>query len=146
VKWTRHKLGEANFFLQQDKSVLDQPEILSYYLSAFISAARSVTMVLQFENGENQEFIDWYSKRQKDMKNDDIFSFFNSLRIDTIHLEGKIRFRRKVSLFIGAQRDREIEMYFSNDSRDGIRLCTAYFGKLSRLVDTAEKWSNENMC
>jgi hypothetical protein len=102
-------------------------------------------MVLQFENGENHELIDWYSKMQKVMKKDDIFSFFNSLRIDTIHLEGKIRFRRKVSLFIGAQRGREIEMYFSNDSRerDGIRLCTAYFGKLSRLVDAAEKWTSE---
>jgi hypothetical protein len=78
VKWTRHKLGEATFFLQQVKSVLDQPEILSYYLSAFISAARSVTMVLQFENGENQEFIDWYSKRQKDMKKDDILGITSS--------------------------------------------------------------------
>jgi hypothetical protein len=141
TNWTRHKLREANFFLQQVKSTLDQPETLSYYLSAFISAARSVTMVLQFENGENQQFIDWYSKMQKDMKKDEIFSFFNSLRIDTIHLEGKIRFRRRVSLFIGSERGREIEMYFSTDSREreGIGLCTAYFGKLSRLVDAAEK-------
>ena len=93
LEGTRHKLREADFFLQQCKLTLDQPEILGYYLSAFISAARSVTFVLQVEIGKNHEFKAWYSEKQEYMKKNRIFSFFNSLRTETIHLEGKIKFR-----------------------------------------------------
>src|SRR6476659_3376674 len=106
---------------------LDQPEILSYYLSAFISAARSVTFVLQVEIGKNHEFKAWYSKKQEHMKEHPMFFFFNSLRVETIHLEGKIKFRRNVSQHIieaeVKQPDRQIEMYFDDDkfkNKDGI--------------------------
>jgi hypothetical protein len=82
------------------------------------------------------------------MKKDRIFSLFNSLRTETIHLEGKIKFRRKVSLHIieaeVKQPDRQIEMYFDDDDfkdRDGIELCIIYFDNLSKLVTIAEKWA-----
>ncbi len=80
------------------------------------------------------------------MKKDRIFSLFDSLRTETIHLEGKIKFRRKVSLHIIEaevnQPDRQIAMYFVDYmDRDGIELCSIYLDSLSKLVTTAEKWA-----
>ena len=50
------------------------------------------------------------------MKKDSIFSFFNSLRVETIHREGNIKFRRKISLEIieadVKQPDRQIRNVF----------------------------------
>ena len=146
LEGTRHKLKEADFFLQQCKLTLDQPEILGYYLSAFISAARSVTFVLQVEIGKNHEFKAWYSEKQEYMKKDRIFSFFNSLRVETIHREGKIKLRRKISLEIieadVKQPDRQIEMYFDGyENKDGIVLCRMYLDNLGKIVTMAEKWA-----
>jgi hypothetical protein len=45
---TKHKLYEASFFLDKVKSfIAENPDVLSYYLSAFVSAGRSVTLVMQ---------------------------------------------------------------------------------------------------
>jgi hypothetical protein len=93
---TKHKLAEASYFLGQAKLSLTEPVILSYYLSAFVSAARSVTFVMQFEFGKNQEHKEWYEKKQEKMKTDRIFSIFKDLRDITIHQQGKVRFKRKI--------------------------------------------------
>ena len=45
---TKHKLNEASFILDKVKSsIAEKPDVLSYYLSAFVSAGRSVTLVMQ---------------------------------------------------------------------------------------------------
>ena len=80
------------------------------------------------------------------MKKDSIFSFFNSLRVETIHHEGKIKFRRKISLEIieadVKQPDSQIEMYFDGyENKDGIELCSMYLDNLGKIVTTAEKWA-----
>jgi hypothetical protein len=143
---TRHKINEARFFLQHAETSIDRPIIFSYYLSAFVSAARSSTFVLKYEIGKDHEFKNWYAKKQDLMNKDAIFSFFNSVRIETIHHEGKIKFRRKISLGVieaeVEQPDRKIEMYFDDEQwtkRNGIEMCDEYFNKLSALVDSAEK-------
>ena len=126
--------------------MLDQPEILSLLPFRVYLCSRSVTFVLQVEIGKNHEFKAWYLEKQDYMKKDPIFSFFNSLRVETIHREGKIKFRRKVSLEIieaaVKQPDRKIEMYFDDyRDRDGIELCDIYLDNLKRLVTIAEKWA-----
>ena len=88
-----------------------------------------------------------YLEKQECMKKDRIFSLFNSLRTETIHLEGKIKFRRKVSIHIieaqVKQPDKQIEMYFDDNGfkyKDGIKLCITYLDNLNKLVTTAAKW------
>ena len=54
IEATQKKLGEAQFFFyrllnEAQKPVRSEPEIFEFYLSAFLSAARSVTFVLQYE-------------------------------------------------------------------------------------------------
>jgi hypothetical protein len=147
---TKHKLEEASFFLGKVKSCLDDPIGLSYYLSAFVSAGRSVTWVMQSEFGKNQEHKEWYEMKMKDMTEDNILDFFNSVRIITIHQEGKVRFRRKISVYViepppieQPTPSREIELFLENaPEKNGIKLCNQYLQKLSDLVTDAEKMIN----
>lgn len=96
---TKNKLNEARYFLNQMKMALSNPEILGYNLSAFVSAARSVTLVMQKECRGYLRFKRWYESKQKEMKNDSIFNFFNKLRRYTIHINS-IRMKREISVHI----------------------------------------------
>ena len=97
-----HKLDEANFFLNKAKLSLTNPIELSFYLSAFFSAARSVTFVLQKElkNNKNKKFLNWYKEKQIAIGKDKILQLFNRLRNITIHEKGGVLFNRKVNLTI----------------------------------------------
>lgn len=93
---TKHKLNEASFFLVRAKSSLTNPEELSFYLSAFVTAGRSVTFTMQKEFGNNSRYGIWYKERIL-MINDIIFTIFKHLRNITVK-EGKLEFKRKVNL------------------------------------------------
>lgn len=66
IEAAKKKLREELFFFdalskEGGKVVRNDPEIFSYYLSAFLSAARSVTFTLQWEEKEKYDawFPDW---------------------------------------------------------------------------------------
>lgn len=96
---TETKLNEARHFLIQIKNSLEDPKILGFNLSAFVSAARSVTFIMQREFKGNFQFERWYRAKQEKMKGEDIFVFFNSLRVCTIHI-GSIKKNRYISVQI----------------------------------------------
>jgi hypothetical protein len=81
---TKHKLNEDSFFLDKVKSFMDDnPDVLSFYLSAFVSAARSVTLVMQ------KTFVKKNPKYKKwDMSLNKTFDIFKNLRNLIIHEEG----------------------------------------------------------
>ena len=63
IEATQRKLREAQFFLERliqarGQAVRNEPEVLGYYLSALLSAARSVTWALQFE--EKDKYDTWF--------------------------------------------------------------------------------------
>jgi len=82
---TEIKLSEAKYFLEQMKQHIDSPEEFVYNLSAFLSAARSVTFIMQNEFSKIPEFREWYGCKQKKMENNELFRFFNGLRVAVIH-------------------------------------------------------------
>ncbi|MDD2665707.1 MAG: hypothetical protein PHD13_03985 [Methanocellales archaeon] len=82
---TRRKLEEAKYFLDQMGDKIENPRTFAYNLSAFLSATRSVTFIMQYEFKTFSEFDKWYKNKQKEMENDD-FKLFNELRVKTIHL------------------------------------------------------------
>lgn len=82
---TEIKLNEAKYFLEQMKQHIDSPEEFVYNLSAFLSAARSVTFIMQNEFSKIPEFREWYRRKQKKMENSELFRFFNGLRVAAIH-------------------------------------------------------------
>jgi hypothetical protein len=46
---TIHKLEEAAYFLGQMKSTVEDDKVYSFNLSAFVTAARSVTLIMNVE-------------------------------------------------------------------------------------------------
>ena len=70
IEATQRKLREALFFLdrliqERGQAVRTEPEAFGYYLSALLSAARSVTWALQFEEKEKYDawFPAWLASR-----------------------------------------------------------------------------------
>lgn len=96
---TKNKLNEAKYFLGQIKRSLDDPEILGFNLSAFVSASRSVTFFMQKEFKESLRFENWYLDMQKKMKGDCILRFFNSLRVCNVHIRS-IMINRHISIHL----------------------------------------------
>jgi len=82
---TRGKLEEAKYFLEQMQVYVEDRKKFAFNLSAFLSAARSITFVMQSEFKSSPGFDDWYKDKQKEMNNDGDFGFFNHLRVATIH-------------------------------------------------------------
>lgn len=82
-----NKLEEAQYFLNQMKKYLDNPKVLGFNLSAFITAARSITYFMQKEYVHNLRFENWYNSKQEEMKKDTICKFFHNLRNANVHTE-----------------------------------------------------------
>jgi hypothetical protein len=69
VSGTQDKLLEAKYFLQQMKQNRDKRNEFRWNLSAFLTAARSITLMMQAEYSNKVEgFDEWYNRKQKEMK------------------------------------------------------------------------------
>jgi hypothetical protein len=96
IEATQDKLDEARFFLgklrqkkqNQQQLAPTDPKVFRYYVSAFISAARSVPWALQSE--EKEKYDAWIAKWDaKDSTADkELKKLTNELRRDAIHLGG----------------------------------------------------------
>lgn len=72
----KKKIREATFFLRQLSKeaktfTRNEPEVFQFYLSAFLSAARSVTFAMQYEEKQKYDawFPQWFSERTEDERN-----------------------------------------------------------------------------
>lgn len=90
---TRRKLREARFFLRKlrEKSrcaTHNEPEESAFYLSASLSAARSVTFTLQAEEKKNDD--DWFPSWKTTQSQDDqeLFMYLNGRRVAELHQTG----------------------------------------------------------
>jgi hypothetical protein len=100
---TRNKLNEASYFLEQMKNKQSDRDAFRYNLSAFLSAARSVTWVMKKEFDKAPGFEKWYEKAQGDMNKDSCMKFFNEKRRMTIHIEPvKPQARVDVTIYVPA--------------------------------------------
>lgn len=87
VRRTRQKLNEALFFLQEVREhygdVLD-PEAdgphLIYYVSAFVSAARSVTWVMKSEFCSQPGWEEWYESKEAAVEDRTLLQRFTNIR------------------------------------------------------------------
>ena len=90
---TAAKLAEAKFFYRKLAEITQrvfspEPEAFGYYLSAFVSAARSVTFALQAEH--KQKYDAWFSAWEAALSTEQrqLMEHFNSQRIATVHKVG----------------------------------------------------------
>ncbi len=79
------KLSEAEFFLGKLCSTNRFSFEAKYYFSAFVSAARSVTLALQATLSEVDGFDEWYELARAKLKTDPLAPFFVEIRNDVIH-------------------------------------------------------------
>jgi len=90
---TRTKLREANFFLGHLASVNNQilrrePEASAFFLSAFLSAARSVGDYIEREGGD--AYRAWWEMRKKTVTDAQraLLGFTNEQRVKSVHISG----------------------------------------------------------
>jgi hypothetical protein len=72
------KLPEAEYFAR--RLPRSRGHAHSFGLNAFLSAARSVTFLIQKERSKAPTFADWWDARRAGMRNDQAMRFFLDLR------------------------------------------------------------------
>ena len=82
---TEIKLGEADFFLKLIEQNSSHQAILYYGLSAFLAAARSISLYLQAEGGKVEGFSEWYKEIQEQLKNDELAKYIKDTRDKALH-------------------------------------------------------------
>ncbi|NQE51950.1 hypothetical protein C5S29_00055, partial [ANME-1 cluster archaeon GoMg3.2] len=86
---TRHKVQEAEYFLSKMKEILEDENVFYYNLSAFSSAARSITFYMQkqYRSKYGKDFDEWYRPKEQKMKDDPELKYLNKVRAEAIHTE-----------------------------------------------------------
>jgi hypothetical protein len=80
------KLFEADFFLEKLSDCGFNFWEARFYLSAFVSAARTVTFALQGSISDLDGFNEWYSAKQEALRSSPTARFFAKARTDSQHL------------------------------------------------------------
>jgi hypothetical protein len=62
---TRRKIREAEYFLSTMKQAFEDDNAFPYNLSAFLSAARSITWHMQEQYKHRDGFKEWYQNQKK---------------------------------------------------------------------------------
>jgi hypothetical protein len=93
IEGTKKKLREAGFFLQrlveEERHIYrPEPEARDFYLSAFLSAARSVGDFIGVEEGER--YREWFEHRKLSLSDEerDLLRFTNDQRVQSVHIRG----------------------------------------------------------
>ena len=92
IQATKMKLQEARFFfghLERESGPLHSSGHFDYFLSAFLSAGRSVTFALQSE--DKQSYDHWFPGwKRNDITADDreLLTFMNDQRVESVHGTG----------------------------------------------------------
>jgi hypothetical protein len=96
---TREKLQESEYFLERMTLTQDERDTFKYNLSAFLSASRSVTLIMQKEYNKISGFKQWWAKKQGKMRSDEAMNLLNEKRVMTIHTQ-PVRPRAQVNVTI----------------------------------------------
>lgn len=97
MKDTFDKVEEAHYFLSCMEEDLINVARFKFNLSAFLSASRSVTFILQKEFKNTEGFASWYKRKQAEFSTNKLFIFFNEKRNFSIH-EKSIPLRKEVQI------------------------------------------------
>jgi len=84
---TRHKSREAEHFLSMIKQSFEDDEKFSFNLSAFLSAARSITWYLQKQYAHSNGFTEWYLQNKIKMSADPELKYLNEIRVEDVKRE-----------------------------------------------------------
>ncbi len=91
----RQKCDEAAYFYNRMLASRLNVIVFPYYVSAFLSALRSVTMYMQKQYAHNERFANWYPAKQTEMGQDEVLRMLNKARVAVVHREPLDPFFRK---------------------------------------------------
>jgi hypothetical protein len=144
---TEIKLGEADFFLKLIEQNAAHQAILYYGLSAFLAAARSITLYLQAEGAQYDGFFDWYKEIQEQLKNDEIAKYLKDTRDKALHARySKIKTVFDVPLFKDGDKwiHRATDPIYSGFSfvdylmENGLEKCYVFLEKMKEIIKEAK--------
>lgn len=84
---TRRKLEEAKFFLEQLEPNYGKAKKFDFFLSAYISAARSVLWIMKAEYGKIPGWKSWYASQKPNTEERALLKGTNDLRTRTLKRE-----------------------------------------------------------
>ncbi len=87
VSSAHDKTNEAHYFLHEMMEHYHDCDRFRYSLSAFLQAARSVTLLLQAELTARDGFEAWYHPWREKMKQNKTLTILNSERVRVVHKE-----------------------------------------------------------
>ena len=83
----RQKFEEAAYFYNGMLAHRTNSVIFPYYLSAFVSALRSVTYYMQKQYAGDPRFEQWYAEKQGEMRSDAVLKLLHDKRNIALHVE-----------------------------------------------------------
>ena len=141
-----YKIAETDFFLTKLKGTIHTEEVFvgaRYYLSAFLSASRSITFALQAAMKDIPDFKEWYEQHQNKLRQNDLAKYFLEVR----NLSQKVGYYPLTSgrIFRDENNQRQIEYFFDLldfgedvsspiPQEDVLTACNKYFILLLELV------------
>ena len=84
---TARKVGEAEHFLSMMNQTCEDDKLFAYNLSAFLSAARTITWYMQKQYKHRDGFAQWYCQKQIEMSADPELEYLNDARVEAVHTE-----------------------------------------------------------
>lgn len=126
------KVAESDCFLNEIKNCKADILIINSLLNAFVSSCRNITFALQYVLYNTEGFHVWYNDKQKYMKKNTHFIFFNEYRRLSIH-EGKYFIK------CGDMKNGKLSWYFDTIKNihfddDVFIICRKYFIELLQLI------------
>ena len=128
------------------RRTLEDDDVFSFNLSAFVTAARSVTLLMQVEFAHVPEFCSWYKNKQKSMLSKGDFSFFNEMRVATVHFNCvKPKIKVTIGIFESAENNmststKAVEPFFKEYPKKNIdKRCEKISRYTNVLVDECEE-------
>jgi hypothetical protein len=82
---TQDKLQEASYFRHRLKDTAGNRDEFRWNLTAFISAARSVTLIMQTEYTHRDGFLAWYEPKRQELIADSLMGFLHDKRNEVLH-------------------------------------------------------------
>ena len=71
---------EAEYFIKKLEEAESKPSVYTYNLNAFLSRGRSITWIIKKQYSKCPNFSKWYYQKEKEMKADELMSFFVQAR------------------------------------------------------------------
>jgi len=84
---TARKVGEAEHFLSMMNQTCEDDKLFAYNLSAFLSAARTITWYMQKQYKHRDGFGHWYCEKRAQMRDDPELRYLNEARAEAVKKE-----------------------------------------------------------